>query len=245
MATRELIKVPSLGETVETATLANWKVEQGDWVEIGDPLAEIETDKVTIEIPAEHAGVIRDILVTDGSTVSVGMHVASIELADAPSARQSPASLPVDGESENEVVRSAAAGRAKSWYNQLSFGSESSQSPIGDEKPQPVSQGVGNQPERLDDIESGSDNDKAYSHDPEAAQPAAAEAAIPVGADRNPRRGRGKDNLSEVRLNAVELATIASLQNEARDLGRRALASAVVAVVFAISTMALGAYWYS
>ena len=66
------IKVPALGESVTEATVAKWLVKAGDAVAIDQPLCELETDKVTVEVPAPAAGLLSEILVSEGATVAIG-----------------------------------------------------------------------------------------------------------------------------------------------------------------------------
>jgi len=66
------IKVPSLGESVTEATIVRWYKNIGDSVIIDEPLLELETDKVTLEVPAPATGQLSDIKVKDGDTVEVG-----------------------------------------------------------------------------------------------------------------------------------------------------------------------------
>jgi len=66
------IKVPTLGESVTEATVGHWLKKQGDAVARDEPLVELETDKVTIEVPAPAAGKLESIAVKDGETVAVG-----------------------------------------------------------------------------------------------------------------------------------------------------------------------------
>ncbi len=66
------IKVPTLGESVTEATVGQWLKKQGDSVARDEPLVELETDKVTIEVPAPAAGRLETIAVKDGETVAVG-----------------------------------------------------------------------------------------------------------------------------------------------------------------------------
>jgi 2-oxoglutarate dehydrogenase E2 component (dihydrolipoamide succinyltransferase) len=66
------IKVPTLGESVTEATIARWFKKPGEAVKIDEPLVELETDKVTVEVPSPAAGVIEAILVKEGETVGVG-----------------------------------------------------------------------------------------------------------------------------------------------------------------------------
>jgi 2-oxoglutarate dehydrogenase E2 component (dihydrolipoamide succinyltransferase) len=72
------IKVPAMGESVTEGTLANWLVKPGQAVKQDDPIAEIETDKVAVEVPAPAAGVIGDLLVKAGETVSIGTIIAKM-----------------------------------------------------------------------------------------------------------------------------------------------------------------------
>ena len=79
------IKMPALSPTMETGTLATWNVAVGDEVRSGDVIAEIETDKATMEVEAVEEGVIASILIAAGSeNVAVGTVIA--RLAEAASA---------------------------------------------------------------------------------------------------------------------------------------------------------------
>ena len=73
--------MPQLGETVTEGTVANWYKKVGDAVKADEPLFEVETDKVTTEIPAIASGVLKAILVESGKTVPVGTVLAVIEPA--------------------------------------------------------------------------------------------------------------------------------------------------------------------
>ena len=66
------IRVPGLGESVTEATVGNWLKKAGDAVAVDEPLVELETDKVTIEVPAPPAGILADILAKHGDTIAVG-----------------------------------------------------------------------------------------------------------------------------------------------------------------------------
>lgn len=72
------IKVPTLGESVTEATVGQWLKKQGDAVARDEPLVELETDKVTIEVPAPAAGRLEQIVVKDGETVGVGALLATL-----------------------------------------------------------------------------------------------------------------------------------------------------------------------
>ena len=88
MATIE-VKIPSVGESVQEAVLGEWFKQNGDMVEKDEALFVIETDKVTLEVTAEAAGILT-ILVQAGETVAVGTVVARIEIG-AEKAAEAPA----------------------------------------------------------------------------------------------------------------------------------------------------------
>jgi 2-oxoglutarate dehydrogenase E2 component (dihydrolipoamide succinyltransferase) len=89
------IRVPTLGESVTEATIGKWFKKPGDAVAVDEPLVELETDKVTIEVPAPAAGVLSDISAKDGETVAVGAVLGQIKegagAAPRPQAEQQPA----------------------------------------------------------------------------------------------------------------------------------------------------------
>src|SRR5258708_17006237 len=66
------IRVPALGESVTEATVAKWLKKIGDSVVVDDPIVELETDKVTLEVNATAAGTITEIAVPEGGNVGVG-----------------------------------------------------------------------------------------------------------------------------------------------------------------------------
>jgi 2-oxoglutarate dehydrogenase E2 component (dihydrolipoamide succinyltransferase) len=72
------IRVPTLGESVTEATVGKWFKQPGDAVSVDEPLVELETDKVTLEVPAPAAGVLSDVAVKNGDTVAVGALLGSI-----------------------------------------------------------------------------------------------------------------------------------------------------------------------
>src|SRR5581483_1584179 len=74
--------VPSLGESIVEATVGRWLKSEGDSVAIGDPLVELETDKVNMEVTASAAGTLQRILRRVGETVSIGEPLAVISNGD-------------------------------------------------------------------------------------------------------------------------------------------------------------------
>ena len=73
------IKVPVLGESVVEATVAKWMKNAGDAVSADEPIVELETDKVSLEVPAPHAGVLTDIIAQEGDTVEVNAVLALLQ----------------------------------------------------------------------------------------------------------------------------------------------------------------------
>jgi len=86
------IRVPALGESVTEATIGKWFKRPGDSVAVDEPLVELETDKVTIEVPAPAAGVLGDIAAKDGETVAVGALLGQIKEGAAAPGKATPAS---------------------------------------------------------------------------------------------------------------------------------------------------------
>lgn len=110
------IKVPDLGESISEGTLHKWLVKVGDTVGQGDLLAELETDKVNLEISAEESGVIESILRGEGENVAVGEVIAVIGSgagastpAPAPTAQAAPAAEATAAEKESAPAAALAA----------------------------------------------------------------------------------------------------------------------------------------
>ena len=72
------IIVPSPGESVSEVTIANWLKKEGEWVNMDDPIAEMESDKATFEVNASQAGVIEKLSGNVGDTIAVGAVIAVI-----------------------------------------------------------------------------------------------------------------------------------------------------------------------
>ncbi len=102
------IRVPTLGESVTEATIAQWYKKPGDAVAMDEPLCELETDKVTIEVPAQSAGVLAEVVAGEGETVEVGALLGSIGegsgvSAPAPEAAPVPEAAPAP-ETSSEAI---------------------------------------------------------------------------------------------------------------------------------------------
>ncbi len=77
------IKVPAVGESIAEVTLSQWLKQDGDYVQMDENIAELESDKATFELPAEKAGILR-IVAQEGDTLEIGALVARIEAGEAP-----------------------------------------------------------------------------------------------------------------------------------------------------------------
>jgi 2-oxoisovalerate dehydrogenase E2 component (dihydrolipoyl transacylase) len=85
------VTMPQLGESVTEGTITRWLKSEGDEVEIDEPLAEVDTDKVNAELPSPVAGTIEKFLVSEGSTVGVGTEIALVaDEGDSPAAEAPP-----------------------------------------------------------------------------------------------------------------------------------------------------------
>ncbi len=122
------VKLPQLGESTYEGTIGKWLKHPGDRVERFEPLVEIITDKVNVEMPSPHEGVLTKVLIPEGQTVAVGTPIAVMETADAP-AEAGPAAPPApvsvggsaprapvtaEGARLSPVVRNLAAERGVS-----------------------------------------------------------------------------------------------------------------------------------
>ncbi|MGE3873751.1 MAG: 2-oxoglutarate dehydrogenase complex dihydrolipoyllysine-residue succinyltransferase [Parvibaculaceae bacterium] len=109
------IRVPQLGESVTEATIGKWFKAQGDAVKADEPLVELETDKVTVEVPSPAAGVLSSIAAQPGVTVNVGALLGAIEegAAGAAAAPRAEAKPPKAEEPRKAVEPAAASAEGK------------------------------------------------------------------------------------------------------------------------------------
>jgi len=117
------IKVPPLGESIVEATISKWHKKEGDAVAAGDTLVELDTDKITVEVPAQKAGVLARRTKNEGDVVKVdevlgemdeaaaGSGASAPASAPAPVAVRAAASAPAPAASQSENVKSAPAAR--------------------------------------------------------------------------------------------------------------------------------------
>ena len=106
------IKVPSLGESITEATVAKWLKHPGEAVAADEPVAELETDKVTLEVPAPASGTLSEILAEEGTNVPVGAVLGRIADGLAAEAAPHPSPLPASGEREGPAQREGEGQRA-------------------------------------------------------------------------------------------------------------------------------------
>ncbi|MCB1934791.1 MAG: 2-oxoglutarate dehydrogenase complex dihydrolipoyllysine-residue succinyltransferase [Nitrosomonas sp.] len=95
------VKVPVLSESVADATLVSWHKKQGESVERGENLIDVETDKVVLELPAVQSGVLKEIIKGDGATVTSGEVIAMID-TEAAESETKPAAKPKSQEAKPE-----------------------------------------------------------------------------------------------------------------------------------------------
>lgn len=108
------IRVPALGESVTEATVGKWFKQTGDTVKADEPLVELETDKVTVEVPAPASGVLGEILVREGTTVSVGGLLAALNSGAAVAPAAKPASAPAEPAAPRSSASTAPASKTGS-----------------------------------------------------------------------------------------------------------------------------------
>jgi 2-oxoglutarate dehydrogenase E2 component (dihydrolipoamide succinyltransferase) len=106
------IRVPTLGESVTEATIGKWFKAAGDPIAMDEPLVELETDKVTIEVPAPSAGTLAEIAVKEGETVEVGALLGSISEGGGKAAPAKKAEPAKPAEEKPEAVSQAAGASA-------------------------------------------------------------------------------------------------------------------------------------
>src|ERR1700692_2754201 len=110
------VRVPQLPESVADATIVSWHKKPGDAVARDENLVDLETDKVVLEVPAPAAGVLKEIKLNDGTTVTSGQLLAVIEAgATAVSGASAPAIMAASGGASTDsgaVTASAAVAAA-------------------------------------------------------------------------------------------------------------------------------------
>ena len=120
------VRVPTLGESVTEATVATWFKKPGDAVAVDEMLCELETDKVTVEVPSPAAGVIGDIVAAEGTTVGVNALLANITAGDAaaaPAATPAAPATPSNDAAVDVMVptlgESVSEATVATWFKQV------------------------------------------------------------------------------------------------------------------------------
>ncbi len=103
------IKVPTLGESVTEATIAKWFKKPGEAVKADEPLVELETDKVTVEVPAPSSGVLESIIAKDGDTVGVGALLGTLAEGSGAAAAAPTAAAPAPAPTAAAAATATAA----------------------------------------------------------------------------------------------------------------------------------------
>jgi len=106
------IRVPTLGESVSEATVGTWFKKVGDTVKADEPLVELETDKVTVEVPSPASGVLTEIVAQNGETVGLGALLGQIAEGAAGTAAAAPAAKPAEAAPAKAAEPAAAAAPA-------------------------------------------------------------------------------------------------------------------------------------
>ncbi|SOE16797.1 2-oxoglutarate dehydrogenase E2 component [Hoeflea halophila] len=109
------VRVPTLGESVSEATIGTWLKQVGDTVKVDEPLVELETDKVSIEVPSPVSGTLSEILAKDGETVEVNALLAQVTEGEGGAAAPAKAESKPEARSEAQAAKAEApAAPAKS-----------------------------------------------------------------------------------------------------------------------------------
>jgi 2-oxoglutarate dehydrogenase E2 component (dihydrolipoamide succinyltransferase) len=106
------IKVPTLGESVTEATIARWLKNEGDQVKRDEPIVELETDKVNVEVPSPAAGVLEHIEVKAGGTVNVGAVLGAVKEGAAAQSTESKPTAKTEAKPAPQPAKPVAAAAA-------------------------------------------------------------------------------------------------------------------------------------
>jgi len=121
------IRVPTLGESVTEATVATWFKKPGEAVAVDEMLCELETDKVTVEVPSPSAGTLAEIVAAEGDTVGVDALLATLSegaVADAPAADPAPKAAAAPAQADGDAIdvmvptlgESVAEATVSTWF---------------------------------------------------------------------------------------------------------------------------------
>jgi pyruvate/2-oxoglutarate dehydrogenase complex dihydrolipoamide acyltransferase (E2) component len=109
MATTTRVVMPQLGESVHEGTISKWLVKPGDKVVEFEPMLEVDTDKVSAEVPAPVTGILREILAKEGETVQAGAEIAVVEIGNGAAPAAPAPAAPASGPKRGQVRQGARA----------------------------------------------------------------------------------------------------------------------------------------
>jgi 2-oxoglutarate dehydrogenase E2 component (dihydrolipoamide succinyltransferase) len=228
------VKVPALGESITEGTLAQWLKKPGEAVTADEPIATLETDKVSVDVPSPTAGVLAETLVNEGDTVEVGAAIARID-ENATASAAAPAVAPA-AEATAETTNPAGAGE-----NPQLRGTEHAPEPTGNGDGDQVTtlspavrravlehhvdpskiRGTGKDGRLTkDDVLAAAEAQKAGGpvHEPEARAPAPQQAAAPAAAPAPATKAAAAGERKEERVKMTRLRqTIAHRLKEAQN----------------------------
>src|SRR3546814_17339006 len=116
------IRVRTLGESVSEATVGTWFKKVGDVVKVDEPLVELETDKVTVEVPAPASGVLSEIVAQNGETVGLDALLGPIAEGAAGAAPSAPAATPAEAASAKPAAPPLPSPKDATYRKTIMYG---------------------------------------------------------------------------------------------------------------------------
>jgi 2-oxoglutarate dehydrogenase E2 component (dihydrolipoamide succinyltransferase) len=230
------VKVPALGESITEGTLAQWLKKPGEAVAADEPIATLETDKVSVDVPSPTAGVLAETLVNEGDTVEVGATIARIDESAtastpaptaAPAAEAAAATTNPAGAGENPQLRGSEhapepTGNGNGDGDQITTLSPAVRRAVLEHHVDPSKiRGTGKDGRLTkDDVLAAAEAQKAGGpvHEPEARAPAQAPAPAPAAAPQPAAKAAPAGERREERVKMTRLRqTIAHRLKEAQN----------------------------
>ncbi len=218
------IRVPELGESITEATIAQWYKKPGDAVAVDEPLCELETDKVTIEVPAQSAGVLSEVMVAEGDTVEVGALLGKLGAGagTAPAAKEAPAAEKAPAAEEAPAAKEAPAVEAAPAAEAAPVAAEAADTSELSPAVRRVVEEHGLNPADIAGTGKGGrltkeDAMKAAKGGPSTAAPVSAPAAAAPAASAN-AQSAGEERVKMTRLRKTIAARLKESQNTAAQL---------------------------
>jgi len=218
------VAVPALGESITEGTLAQWLKKPGEAVAADEPLASLETDKVTVDVPSPVAGVLSETLVGEGDTVAVGAIIARIdEKATAGAAAPSPAKEVADastnpaGAGENPQLRGTEHAPEAEDDSALTLSPAVRRAVLEHHVDPSKIRGTGKDGRLTkDDVLAAAEAQKGPVHEPEARAPAPQTTAAPTPAPQPAIQVLGERREERVKMTRLR-QTIAKRLKEAQN----------------------------